>query len=374
MKKHLLLPALAAIALAGCTSSEVLDEGVMGNAIGFTNVVNKTSQTSRAIEGDLTSDTFDTFLIYGYYTKEGVATPIQIFNGVPVLKGKNQNNEDVWTYDDTRYWVPGCTYYFYAYSCGDVSLAADKGNPSMSLFDAQDGNRDNRALTILQYLCDKDHQHDLVYAENENVKATDKGNPEVALPFSHALCKVKAIFSTDFADGYRVLLSNVRVSSFSYRADFNVGSGVWSNFNDGMTNPSHIMLNVPEGACVTRTQTVTSSEAFVIPRKYDNNKSENVRLHFSIQVQKNTGTADKPKYETILERNIVGTWSPQWEKGNLYTYNINIAGSAAGVEPIVFAAQQSLSGNTSWDTSTSLDMVFGVDANNESDKTTDDKK
>ena len=83
-------------------------------------------------------------------------------------------------------------------------------------------------------------------------------------------------------------------------------------------------------------------------------------------MQKEVETKEGKVFETVLERNIVGTWSPQWVKGNLYTYNINIAGSAAGVEPIVFAAEQSLSGNGSnaWDTSTSLNMVFGVDTNN----------
>ena len=357
MRKHLFFLALGAMMLTACTSEEVIDvSSTHSNAIGFANVVNK---SSRAVDGDLTNNSFDNFLVYGYYTKPGMSTPIQIFNGLPVQKTiKKVNGKDVqtWVYNDVRYWVPGCTYFFYAYSCADIALSADKGSPAFSLFDGTNPSVDDRALTLKQYLCDANHQHDLVTAENESILATEKGNPEVSLGFTHALAKMKAVFSTDFPQGYKIYVSNVFISQFYNRADFNVGTGIWTNFAGDLVNPPTIALSVPQNAYVENVagSEVTTSEAFIIPKLYDTKNSENVKLHFTIVITKDG--------ETVLERNIIGTWSPQWVKGNIYRYNINITGSSAGIEPIVFAAEQTLSGTGSWDSSTQLNMTFGVDA------------
>ncbi len=354
MKKHLFFLAAGALALTACTSEDVVEVSrTQSNVIGFENVVNK---SSRAVDGDLDNTTFDNFYVYGYYTKPGMATPIQIFNGVAVHKTM-ESGSSKWEYSGKRYWVPGCTYYFYAYSCADIALANGMGSPAFSLFDATNPNVDNRALTLTQYICDSNHQHDLVTAENESITALESGNRDVSLSFSHALCKAKAVFTTDFPDDYKVYISNVYFSGFYNQADFNVGTGNWSGFTSKGENTPYVMLNVPANSFVENKagSEVTTSEAFLIPKLYDTSKNENAQIHFTIAVMKDN--------ETILERNIVGTWSPQWVKGNIYRYTIQISGSTAGIEPIVFAAEQSLSGNDSWDSSTQVNMVFGVDAN-----------
>ncbi|MDE6300139.1 MAG: fimbrillin family protein [Muribaculaceae bacterium] len=363
MKKHLFLLALGAAALTGCTSSEVLDEGIQSNAIGFSNVVNK---PSRAVSGDLTNTSFDNFLVYGYYIKPGMTTPIQIFNGVPVQKKKDDGVEK-WVYSEggTRYWVPGCTYYFYAYSCADVALTSGKGNPSFSLFDGTNPTVDDRALTLQQYLCDSEHQHDLVTAENENIVALESGNHEVSLPFRHALCKVKAVFTTDFPVGYKVYVSNVSVSSFYNKADYNVGTNTWSNYTANTNNPAYVSLSFGSATNFVENKPgseLSTSEAFLIPKNYDTKNSENVKLHFTITVAKVDNINGQVVENNVLQRNIVGTWSPQWTGGNIYKYNVVISGSSAGIEPIVFAANQEI-GASSWDDTTTLDMVFGIDPN-----------
>lgn len=349
MKRLLFAMAAGFLMLTACTSEEVVDVSpTQGNVIGFKNVVNK---NTRAVEGDLTSVTFDNFLAYGYYTKEGMTTPIQIFNGVPVTKKKNAaTGKEEWVYDGVRYWVPNCTYNFYAYSCADVALTTGKGSPAMTL--TNETSVDGRALAIMGYLCDGTHQHDLVCAESETILAKEKNNPQVSLAFGHALCKIKAVFTTDFPSGYTVKVSNVKISEFYNKGDYNVGTGVWSNFK--MENTPYTNIPVSETKnTVTSTpgDKVETGDVFLIPSLYPN--TEFVRLHFTIEVSKGG--------EVILERSIVGTWSPQWERARIYKYNINITGSSAGIEPIVFAASQSLSGNDAWDTSTEVNMVFGID-------------
>ncbi|MDE7092376.1 MAG: fimbrillin family protein [Muribaculaceae bacterium] len=355
MNKSLLPLAMAVMTFTACTSEYVVDVSqTQSNIIGFDNVVNK---SSRAVDGDLNNTSFDHFMVYGYYTKPNLTTPVQIFNGVDVNR-KVVNGITSWGYDGVRYWVPGCSYFFYAYSCADIAISSVYGSPTFSLFDANNTSIDSRALLIQRYTCDQTHQHDLVYAENENILATEKGNPDVSLSFSHALCKIKAVFTTDFPDGYKVYVSNVYVSDFYNRADFNVGTGAWSNYTGEDNGSQQIILTVPTNSFVENKagSKVATTEAFVIPKLYDSQgNTDNVRLHFSIKVESTKSG------ETILERDIVGTWSPQWEKSRIYTYNINITGSSTGIQPIVFSAVQDLSGSSSWDDSTSLNMVFGVD-------------
>lgn len=342
MKKHLFYLAFGAMTLTACTSEEVVDVSpTQGNVIGFENVVNK---NSRAVEGDLDATSFDNFLVYGYYTKEDMTTPIQIFNGVPVSKVNNK-----WNYDGVRYWIPNCTYFFYAYSCADIALTTGKGTPTLTL--ANETTVDGRALAIMSYLCDGTHQHDLVYAERENVIATEKDNPKVAFEFKHALCKIKAVFSTDFPEGYKVKVSNVKISNFDNYADFYAGTGAWKNFRSENDPTTALPVDENNNIMTSSTgSTVETSEIFVIPKKYNN--YEFVQLHFSIELTKDG--------EVVLQRNITGSWSPKWENAHIYKYNINITGSSAGIEPIVFAASQTL-GSNNWDTSTEVNMIFGVD-------------
>lgn len=342
MKKHLYSLAVGVLALTACTSEEITEVSpTQGNAISFENVVNK---NSRAVEGDLDKNSFDMFMVYGYYTKENTSTPIQIFNGVPVKKVNNQ-----WVYDGVRYWIPNCTYYFYAYSCADIAISADKGSPTLTL--TNETTPAGRALSIMNYLCDTRHQHDLVYAENGPIVATEKNNQQVSLPFKHALCKIKAIFTTDFPDGYTVKVSDVKIDEFYNKANFNARNKAWSGFIEDEGAYINLTVDANNNTMTNAANSkVETSEIFIIPTVYP--ADQWVKLHFNIELSKGN--------EVVLQRSIYGSWSPNWEVGKIYTYNINITGSSAGIEPIVFAAAQSLDDN-SWDSSPEVNMQFGVD-------------
>lgn len=348
MKRYLFSLAVGITTLVACTSEEVINVNyAQSNAIGFDNVVNK---NTKAVEGDLSITNFDNFFVYGYYTKEGMTTPIQIFNGVSVKKGKNTTSgKDEWTYDGVRYWIPKCTYFFYAYSCADIALTTEKGRPTLTL--TNENSVDGRALAIMSYLCDGTHQHDLVCAENESIVALDNNNKEVSMKFGHALCKIKAVFTTDFPEGYKIKVSNVKISEFDNMADYNVGTGVWKNHSSVKDPFINLTLKDNENTVTNGSKGIETSEAFLIPKIYKDN--EWVKIHFTIEISKDNNV--------ILQRNINGAWSPNWEKAHIYKYSINISGSAAGVEPIVFAATQEL-GGSAWDDSTVVNMIFGVDA------------
>lgn len=129
MKKVIFMLAAGAIALSSCSETEVIEQGVQTNAIGFTNHVSK---GSRAI----TDADFDHFIVYGSYTMPGSDKPVDIFSG-----GQDVNKvEGKWTYSPTRNWIVGATYTFAAYAVdkdaalpGRANYGADPGSPAYYL-------------------------------------------------------------------------------------------------------------------------------------------------------------------------------------------------------------------------------------------------
>lgn len=331
MKKSLILFAAGALALSACTSEEIVDNGVRGNAIGFEHVINKQSRATDEVSGDLTTSSLDNIYVYAYYTASNLnATPVQVFDGTEVMKIGGQ-----WKYENTRYWVPGAKYYFYAYSCADIELNNKYGTPTLDLV-----NDPYRSLRFTGFICDKNHQHDLIYASNEGIIGHGPGesvNEPVQFTFSHLLTKVNAVFTSDFDSDYDLIVSNVKIVNIRNVGDYtpvNPESGEeykWDNVNRNMTNPE-VMLNMSKsvankgGDGKAYAEAVTSA-AYVIPYNYSNG---DVQLCFTIQLR------DTQSNEVIMSRNLKGSWSPNWKLGYSYTYKIKITGTAANLEEITF--------------------------------------
>lgn len=361
MKKNLLFLAAGAMTLTACTSEEVVDVSTsQGNAITFENVINKSTRADGVV-GDVGTGNFDTFFVYGYYTKDDMPTVISIFNGETVTKANASNK---WEYSgETRYWLPDYSYQFFAYSCGDIKIDSDngKGLPDYTLAGTP-------TLTLIDYLCDNNHQHDLVTAKNGPYTAEPAGNQPVTLSFNHALCKIQAVFVTDFPSDYHVYVSDVYLSSFDNKGDFDVRTGLWSDWKGSNANPI-VDLYLPDNSYVQSAgddhKSISTNEVFLIPKFYDSNKKETVQLHFKVTITKDG--------QNILEKKIVGTWSPEWEKGTKYKYSINITGKSTGIEPIVFATEQSIDNNgNTWGNTQTVNMTFSPDESNQGGNETEE--
>lgn len=330
------LAALGVMTLSACTSEDVIDEGVQANVIGFNNVVKKQSRASDdAVIGDLTNDNLDKFVVYGYYTKANMtATAIQVFGGdVITLKDKATNS---WDYANPRYWVPGATYNFYAYSCADVVLDNTKGTPALNTTAV---NSQDRVLTINNFICDNTHKgHDLIYARNENNVGRDPKdgvpNAKIGFTFNHVLTKINYEFVSDFDQDYTVYVTDVLIENFRNKGNYHPTKG-WLNvvrdFGSNETSPILLNFDFPKnntcrkaGDEVEGSTAVTGSN-YVIPYLYD---EPNVQLKFKIEVRKGN--------DVVFSRNMTGTWRPQWQVGYSYTYTINLTGTVANLEPIVF--------------------------------------
>lgn len=334
MKKHLLYLVAGALALSACTSEEVYDESIQNNAIGFQNVVSK---QSRGDVADITYNSIKQFYVYGYYTMPSYeGNPIQIFDAESVTRP--DLTKDDWNYDHTRYWVPTATYYFYAYSCNNTYLREQFGLFAMNM----SGSTPNeRALKISEYRCDDKHQHDLVFASKEGVKAEMSGNAPVNFKFQHLLTKVDAKFTSKFPAEYDVVISEVRFENICNIGWYNPNSGWYKveRDEDATENPKVYLLSQEDGS-ITATagkSTPTTCSAVVLPWTY-NDISNNVTIKFKVAVNTTIPGKDGAPdiVENILTRDLSGTWSPDWKMGYKYTYNIAISGSTTKLEAIAF--------------------------------------
>lgn len=309
MKKVLLLSA-AVLAMTACSNTDVIEEGALQqtNAIGFQSMVNK---GSRALD----ATNFSNFYVFGSYLAPNSSNRIQIFNNVEVTKEGEQ-----WKYNDTRYWVEGGKYTFFAYSNDNTSLA-----------DGQIGfsTADGGILNIRDYVVNTATQKDLIFAKTAEIEAAAKGNAPVDLKFSHALSRIMATFKSGFPDDYDVKISKVKVNGIYTTGDYvenlTTKEHSWTAKNEANGEVESTM-NVDIANAGTNTN-ATTNFAYVLPHKYEGNT---VSITFTIDVTHN-GTA-------IFSNNLRVSWAPNWEVNKSYNYNITITGSAAGLQAIEFTA------------------------------------
>lgn len=367
MKRSYFFLALSALALSACTSEEVVDVGVQKNPIGFENAVLKQSRAGdQALTGDLTNATFDKFLVYGYYTmKEQANNPIQVFSGDAVTK----RADGTWAYTNTRFWVPDANYCFFAYSCGDIALANQYGTVGLSL----NVSESERQMTISNYRCDQTHNHDLIIAQARNmvgqaITETNKTpNAKVALKFEHVLTKIDAVFTSEFSGEYDVVIKDVKIVNFRNMGSFASNATKWTadrevNTSTGAIIPAEIQLPFAGGEGVATAALGNRAEkkaytgsVYMIPYSYSQN---DVQIVFSLDLYKGS---EHTQANFVMGRNMTGTWSPKWETGKYYTYNIRLTGTVANLQPIVFETSQdmNLDGWTSG-SSTATDISFSA--------------
>lgn len=371
MKKLAFLLAAGAMALTACTSEEVIDVGVQSNPIGFENAVLKQSRAGdQALPGDLTNETFDKFLVYGYYTvQDQTNNPIQVFSGEPVTK----QADGTWGYVNTRYWVPGASYCFFAYSCADIALDNIYGTVGLSL----NVNESERQMTISNYRCDAKHNHDLIVAQVRNkigqaiTEDNLTPNPNVAMKFEHVLTKIDAVFTSEFDGEYDVVVKDVKIENFRNIGTFSSNATKWTAEREsdatGAVIPASIQLpfennegvanaaDYKDGVLVRPEAKAKTGAVYMIPFTYAHN---DVQITFSLDLYKGT---DHIPVNLVMGRNMKGTWSPKWEAGKYYTYNIRLTGTAANLQPIVFetATDMNLDNWTSG-ASTATDISFSA--------------
>lgn len=351
MKKiSTLLLSAGVLAMTGCTSSEILEEGApeLRGAISFgTTNVSKPSRADNSINNSLFTD----FYVFGTYQPTTSSQPVTVFNNEQVHKAENK-----WTYDgSSRYWVPGKSYDFYAYSCGNsgynVNNATNYVTPNLSV----------RVLNLANVIADQTHQHDLLFAKKTNqVRGTEEGGTTgtvspVDLQFKHIFTRLKFTFTSELPDAkYKMTISNVRVSGMYNTGFFQGSDESWAS--TGVNAPTKVPTNASNvpyidlavGDGVVTSAGIACDPIFVIPYVYS---AADVALDFDMDITYNG--------EEVLGRHIRATWTPNWIKGQSLNNKINIdLKDATGLQPIEFKA--SIVGDTGADTEGWVNGTGGI--------------
>ena len=377
MKKQFFYLAVSALAFTACTSEDLVEDATVNqNAISFENVVNKLSRADEITSGNLSQ-----FNVFGFYTVPGDDySAYEIFDDVLVKR----NGVD-WEYksddQELRYWLKGNRYYFYAYNCGNAAkLSTQYGTFSLNMNNKDNLTAAERVLIINNYVCDNTHQHDLIYASNvggekyDGILAQETANAAVALQFKHILSKVNARFISKFPSEYTAVIKNVAIQNIRNIGNYHPVSG-WQNVHrsesDGVVDVPLISLSTTikdvDGKDTNISVTngvdnkgqqlaVYTDTGFVLPFGYSGNEEEGqpstqVYLTFDIEVL-NQGNI-------VYTKSLKAKLNPTWQPGYFYTYNVELSGSSAGMQAIVFTTSTDEGGRViDW---TKEDVAVGLD-------------
>lgn len=202
--KKILLTAVAALAIVGCTQNEEIEKAGQKAEVNFTTIVSKTTRVTPMV-----TKNFTTFMVNAYNTTgtdmgTGVALSTKFMTDVTASK-----SGEAWGIDKGPfYWPMTDKIQFFAYSpIGKVtSYAATTGYPSFS-YEIQD----------------VDAQEDLLVAKLENATKGLYGTNGVSLAFAHILTQIN--FSAKLEAGVTYTVTKIEISGVNNTGTFTYGAG-----------------------------------------------------------------------------------------------------------------------------------------------------
>lgn len=209
--KKILLAAVAALAIVGCSQNEEIEKAGEKAEINFTTIVSKTTRVTPMV-----TDNFSTFMVNAYNTATvdmgtGVDLSTKFMTDVTATK-----SGEAWGINKGPfYWPMTDKIQFFAYSpIGKVtSYTATTGYPTFS-------------YTIQAV----DDQEDLLVAKLENATKTTAGDA-VELKFAHILTQIN--FSAKLEAGVTYTVTKIEISGVNNTGTFTYGAGTetgaWSD-------------------------------------------------------------------------------------------------------------------------------------------------
>lgn len=312
--KRLVMCGVAALALAGCTQSEVLNIS-SDRAIGFDAYTGKGTRAVNDITGGGSASGFNKFIVYGSYEAEGKNT--LVFDGVEVSYITPSSETPSWTYTNEQYWQNG-NYNFAAYSDGNGALS---GGPTASY--THDGG-----LQIQNYVVG---EKDLIFA-TQTASVTDKTTYDepVNLTFSHLLSKVKFTFTETFADNLTVEVSNLKIVNSKTKGTYKYDTDAYK-WEIG-TDTREITYETP----VVVSTSYKPEECYVLPQS-----TTGLTASFTVTVKDELGAEVMSKDFTSTDAvSLNVTNATEWQNGYAYNYTAELTPAVINpdAKPIQFTA------------------------------------
>lgn len=307
--KRLVMCGVVALALTGCTQSEVLNIS-SDRAIGFDAYTGKGTRAVNDITGGGSASEFNKFIVYGSYANSESQETV-VFNGVEVSYSSSS-----WTYANEQYWQNG-NYKFAAYSDGNGALS---GGSTASY--THDGG-----LLIQNYVVG---EKDLIFA-TQTASVTDKTtyNTAVGLKFSHLLSKVKFTFTNTFADNLKVEVSGLQIDNSNTKGNYS--GTAWTDLS---ANTTPIIYDNKDVNADDYTH--TQEECYVLPQS-----TTGLTASFTVTVKDALDAVVMRKDFTgdaAVSLNV--TNATEWQNGFAYNYTAELTPAVIdpNAKPIQFTA------------------------------------
>lgn len=320
MKKYYFLIAAAALSLASCSQTEVIE--VPGSkAINFTTFVGNASRA------DITTDNLDAFKVYGGYKLTG-GNYVEVFNGDDVT-----GTSGAWTYSPLRYWVVDGVYKFGAANA-EATYSYDNDNLTVN-YTVEDG------------------EDDLLTAVNTTEftgKETD--NSTVPFNFKHALSKVQFTFKSEFDSQYTVEVTNVKLAGVlsAGTATATETAVTWAAQATAKEySYADVTMDMSDAAVVNGVYTAAPVQNNLLPQTLGT-----VELTFTVTVKDFPVDVPTKNITVVLPKTAPETTVSEWLAGYVYNYNLTLtAGNVFELEPIEFG-ETTVAG---WTTPTETDLT-----------------
>lgn len=302
MKKSLFFCGVAALALASCTQSEVLEVND-SRTIGFSAFVGK---PTKAVT-EITKDNLTHFNVFGYH---GDAATVD-YNNVDVTGSKDGG----YTPASVAYWVKdkNAAYEFAAYSDQNAKLDA-------AAFA-------DKTLTFTNYTVDG---KDLIAAQTSVAMPAEGGEYPATVDFTfyHMLSQIKFSFKTDVSESQIMKISNMKITAGktatgTFSMSQNLPSVNWTSAQDGEYSIAEI-ADIANGT----PNVATESEPIVILPQI----TDELKVTFTVTFTDAAGAAiGEGDFTASLD--IDGQAASAWKPGFRYNYTATIKGSDVPVDP-----------------------------------------
>ncbi|SHI34829.1 fimbrillin family protein [Bacteroides stercorirosoris] len=301
--KKILLAAVAALAIVGCTQNEEIENVGNKAEINFGTVVSKTTRAAVTENVDLQNSGF---IVYAYNTADAIGVE-GVKLGDAFMKGvKVTCPSGTWTIDGTYYWPYEGKVQFFAYAVDDnatnYSVAENAKYPTL--------NYTIKALAS--------EQKDFVVA-----KVTDevKKSTAVTLKFAHALTQVN--FSVKGADALTYKVTALALEGIAKTGTYSFENDTWNA--TGTTDASY-SYPIAQDASVTGTDAVQLDQVDGALMLMPQQMTAAAKIKLSYDVYKNGVKVDVVTNTTIDLNNTAA-----WEAGKKVRYTLTLSNTAATV-------------------------------------------
>lgn len=306
--KKILLAAVAALAIVGCSQNEEIEKAGEKAEINFGAVVRNATRATIVNNAD-----FKSFKVYGYKTADKIAENGQLGAFIPGLTVSKESDTDNWSYTGDAYYWPLSGYVQFFSTVPEQTLTVGSGYPSFSYNVGAIGD-----------------QKDLL-AANLIDKQKDAG--DLQLPFCHLLTQVN--FSIKGDVGFTYTLTGLELIGVKDEGTFtfngSTSAGTWTEVKASAVPAKYAFTGPVEliSKKVEDSANLDQANALFMLLPQDIVASAvKVKVTYSAEVTKEGGNG-----QLTLENGVKEVFLPAitWEKGKRVRYTLNLTSDASKV-------------------------------------------